>query len=236
MATREPTNKEYVEFFFTKRDGKMCCNMCDCKRKLQSNGYTNYKNHLDADHPDYKEKYLSERKIASQENRPMERYVKKSATKKAQTIWSWIDWIVEENLPFSSVNSASFRQYSNLESIDRHTLASYMEKLYLKVQERIKAKLKHAKTFGLIIDGWAHESDHYMAIFATFVEALKNRGDQVVEYLLSCNVQEDITDDTEFVEGVNPDHMLFGLTAEDLFDHIVAVLHDEYSIEVNYFT
>ena len=57
--------------------------------------------------------------------------------------------------------------------------------------------------------------------------------DVVREYLLSCNVQEDITDNTPLAAGLDRENLFYGLTAEDMFDHIVSVLVEVYHLEIN---
>ena len=86
------------------------------------------------------------------------------------------------------------------------------------------------KTFGLIIDGWSQDSEHYLAIFAKFVR--KSGGSEIVEeVLLSCAVQEDVDESTEFVEDLDDDDKLFGFTAADIFDMICTSLVGNYERE-----
>ena len=67
----------------------------------------------------------------------------------------------------------------------------------------------------------------YSGVFASFVK------NDVVQYImLSCNVAEDITDETEFDEALDDNDKYFGFTAEDWFDIIVGVMH-EYEFEIN---
>jgi hypothetical protein len=171
--------------------------MCSTKRKYSPGaGYTNYITHLSSQHPDYKAEYAKEKLKAKKESKPMDKYLNKKVTKKGEAIWNWIDWVINENLPFSFVESSRARQYANIDAISVHTFKKYIEALYLKIKKKIEAILTKAKTFGLIIDGWSNESDHYMAIFATLVETDTNGKCNVLEILLSCNVQEDITEET----------------------------------------
>ena len=61
-------------------------------------------------------------------------------------------------------------------------------------------------------------------MFAVFVNEVSP---SVVQHiLLACNVAEDITDDTEFVENLNEDDMVFGFSADDWFDIIVDALSE----------
>ena len=51
------------------------------------------------------------------------------------------------------------------------------------------------------------------------------------EILLSCAVQEDIDETTEFVEDLDDDEKLFGFTAADIFDMICTSLVGNYERE-----
>ena len=72
----------------------------------------------------------------------------------------------------------------------------------------------------MITDGWTIDSDHNVALYATFVELDVKGNDIVREYLLSCNVQEDISDETPLAAGLDRDELSYGLTADNMFDHI----------------
>ena len=62
-----------------------------------------------------------------------------------------------------------------------------------------------------------------LCLFASFVEETKGKQPEVRDALLSCSVQADI--DVESAEEFDPlftdDERLFGLTAADLFDHMM---------------
>ena len=236
MAT---TNAQYCAFFWNDdqaNPGKVVCTMCDCNRKKPSasEGYTNLMQHLNTQHKEFEAIYAREKTTDSVIRvGGMLKYLKKQASVKAENIWEWIDWILEDNLPFEFVESNKARENSKLQSISANTLKKYMTALLHKVEGKLEALLKALKTFGLITDGWTIDSDHYMALFATFVEKDMKGNDVVREYLLSCNVQEDITDDTPLAAGLERENLFYGLTAEDMFDHIVSVLVEVYHLEIN---
>jgi len=190
--------------------------------------------HLNSQHKDFEEIYARERAAASTGGivGGMLKYLKKQASVKAENIWEWIDWILEDNLPFEFVESNKTRTNSKLVAISTNTLKKYMKALMHKVEGKLGAMLKSLKSFGLITDGWSIDSDHYMALFATFVDKDQKGNEIVREYLLSCNVQEDISDDTPLAAGLDRDDLFFGLTAEDMFDHIVAVLVEVYHLDI----
>ena len=209
--------------------------MCDCSRKKPTpgEGYTNLMQHLLKQHKDHEHVYATEKKAASNINGGMLKYFKKQASVKAVNIWHWIDWVLDDNLPFIFVESEKTRENSKLEAIGVRTLKKYMTALLHKVEGKLESLLKLIKTFGLITDGWSIDSDHYMALFATFVELDKKGNDVVREYLLSCTVQEDIDDDTPLAPGLIREEMHFGLTAVDMYDHINTILVEVYHLGVS---
>ena len=117
---------------------------------------------------------------------------------------------------------------SKLTKISSKTLKKYMKLIKAKVILKIKSKLDKAGTFGLIMDGWSQDSEHFLSIFASFME-----DGFVREPLLSCCVQEDISDEVAFDQVHQADEdKVFGLTAADMFDIIMAVLTFDYDIQV----
>ena len=148
-------------------------------------------------------------------------------------IWKWIDWIVSDNLPFTFVQSEKARENSNLEPISFNTLKKYMKALVTIVQRKISVILKEKSSFGLITDGWTVGTEHYLAVFATFICNLVPDVDSIDDILLSCSVQEDVDPDTVFIEDIPDEDKHFGLTADDMFDAIVSVLVSDYDIEID---
>jgi hypothetical protein len=146
--------------------------MCDRTRKKTASGegYSNLMQHLNTEYETFEEIYAREKALASAQIGGMLKYLTKQAYEKTGNIWGWIDWIVEDNLPFDFVESDRTKQNSKLTPISEKTLKKYMIALLHKVEGKIGSLLKHVKSFGLITDGWTLDSEHYMAIFATFVE------------------------------------------------------------------
>ncbi|KAG6971828.1 hypothetical protein JG688_00004283 [Phytophthora aleatoria] len=68
-------------------------------------------------------------------------------------------WIVMCNLPFSFCESEETRW----PPISADTLYGDMEKV-VKATERSMGE-EMPKEFGLILDGWTHGSEHYLAVF-----------------------------------------------------------------------
>lgn len=235
-TTNAPTTKDVCLFFMKAmsplaNNEEYKCTMCGCERKqAQNSGWSNLQSHLQTSHPGYEEEY----KKSKEENKTQKWYMKKQASEKAKLIWSWLDWIIMENIPFEFVESDRVRKYSSLGNTCVPTLTNYIHKLHAKVVGIIEAKLKKAKTFGLQFDGWTKDSNHYLGIFATYAEqSIKpDVADIVHTYLLSCNVQSDVDEQTEYVDGIEDADKRFGLSAADLYDHIQEILVDQYNFDL----
>ena len=130
-----------------------------------------------------------------------------------------LDWVVMDDHSFNFVDKPRTKQYSNIGPISRGTLVKYMVLLADKLKAAVSNILP--STFGLVIDGWTLESEHYMAIFAAFTEK-----DNASFRLLSCMVQDDIGDEEIYVEDTENCQKVFGLNAEDQYDHIFRVLQE----------
>ncbi|RLN84615.1 hypothetical protein BBJ28_00021286 [Nothophytophthora sp. Chile5] len=79
--------------------------------------------------------------------------------------------------------------YSNLDQICVETLLRVMERLTQIVERYIAAEMP--ERFGLILDGWSHASEHFLAVFACYEAGGK------IKTLLLCMapLQNDEDDD-----------------------------------------
>ena len=123
-------------------------------------GRTNLMNHLATTHPTY-QSIMAEKKDPSS--------LKQYFTPKSSNICGWLDWIITNGLPFSSVSDPLFRKYSNLESISVETYMKYMALLTISVEDEIRNLLPDV--FSLIFDGWTLDgtSTHFIALYASFM-------------------------------------------------------------------
>ena len=97
-----------------------------------------------------------------------------------------------------------------------------MKALVTIVQRKISVILKEKSSFGLITDGWTVGTEHYLAVFATFICNLVPDVDSIDDILLSCSVQGDVDPDTVFIEDI-PDifYCVMHLTkANNHFNHL----------------
>ncbi|ETP30230.1 hypothetical protein F442_20720 [Phytophthora nicotianae P10297] len=80
-----------------------------------------------------------------------------------------MSWIIKSNLPLHFCEDAETRRYTNLDRISQETLYHGLERSTRHVEAAIKADMP--KRYGLIIDGWAFNSEHYLAVFVGFEKA-----------------------------------------------------------------
>ncbi|ETP12273.1 hypothetical protein F441_12318 [Phytophthora nicotianae CJ01A1] len=86
-------------------------------------------------------------------------------TKKAQNRFAWLEWILFGNLSFSFCEQKTTRRYTNLPDIARkHLWPADMEKVAVAVEGKIAAEMLDC--FGILFDGWTHDSEHFVAVFA----------------------------------------------------------------------
>jgi len=241
MAQKIETNETYCKYFFAKIDNDpehhWQCQLCPKKRACTTGaGWSNLVGHLSNDHPTYRDDYRMAKGQSDASGEPMLKYLKRRVSlKAAESIYDWIDWIVSDNLSFEFVESDRTRANTKLRSISVTTLKKYMKLLWAKLKGKVEQILKRTKRFGIKTDGWTVDDEHFLALFASFVEETKGKQPEVRDILLSCSVQADI--DVENAEEFDPlftdDERLFGLTAADLFDHMMQTLVGEYHLDVN---
>ncbi|KAG6970744.1 hypothetical protein JG687_00002463 [Phytophthora cactorum] len=87
-------------------------------------------------------------------------------TQKATNRFGWMRCIVMCNLPFSFCESETKYKFTNLSPISVDTLYGDIEKVVKATQKSIGEEIPNE--FGLILDGWTHGSEHYLAVFACF--------------------------------------------------------------------
>ncbi|GMG16410.1 unnamed protein product [Phytophthora fragariaefolia] len=86
--------------------------------------------------------------------------------KKSQTVYSWIDWVVSCNLPFSFPEDEMVVKYASVSPISTETLVKCMGLLTKAVEEIVAAILP--KKFGIVFDGSTFRSEHYGTVVAVF--------------------------------------------------------------------
>jgi hypothetical protein len=163
MTTRKYSNKEKVEFFFTKNEENPEIYICLCEKERKQKAGTGYQNlteHIERSHPDWYQ-LMSETEKGSKSK--LTSYI----DTKSSNIYGWIDWIVAENLPFSFCEKQSTKKYAKLKSISVETVQKYMELLVVEVEHRIKKEIPDK--FAIVFDGWSEDSTHFIGIFVSYL-------------------------------------------------------------------
>ena len=148
-------------------DGNAFCLRCEDWIRDNS-GHSNLFRHVQTNHKDWQEK-LDEQRSGKIAGGGMDKYLKitKRVSDEAKNMYGLLEWIVMADLPLKSVENEYFQKRSNLKPTTYKTVSKHMEKVLSLVKEHIKESMPD--TFGLIFDGWSCDSEHYIAIFATWV-------------------------------------------------------------------
>ena len=156
----------YARHFFEPLDAtnKFKCRIC---MKLLGQdprkGYSNLMSHLGRQHDSFRALYL-ESQLAAPGSLDSLSFV----STKAQSLYGWIDLVVNKHLPFSCVDDDKFRRYSSLPPTSTKSLKKVMRQLENLVEDKIAAELPDA--FALVFDGWSASGTSFCAIFASFVD------------------------------------------------------------------
>lgn len=162
------TSKEIAATFFTKvseeqtRDKLLIAYVCNCGRTRVQNpktGYGNLINHIKNDHNDWEDI------MKAKDSKNPSTFVNKKGTK----VFKWLEWIVMSNLPFQFVEDPLTRKNTSLESITDETVKKYLVLVTESVEKRIADDLP--EKFGIVIDGWSDGTTHYIAVFASYLDA-----------------------------------------------------------------
>ena len=160
------SGKETAQLFFHKESPVGNTWICRCgKQCLQKGtGYTNLVNHVMRYHDDQVQQIKQQKKSHTSIN-----IMQSFWSPKTQRLHAWLTMIIEGLLPFSFCENERARQFMKHGSVSRNTLTKYMNKLMSVVETKISLKLPDK--FALVFDGWsACDSNHFMAVFATYVD------------------------------------------------------------------
>ncbi|EGZ20189.1 hypothetical protein PHYSODRAFT_245860 [Phytophthora sojae] len=132
---------------------------CRCgtvRKQTHRNGYSNLMQHIRREHPDYETVMLD---ATTAETGSLVNFVRHSAL----NLHGWMVWIVMCNLPLSFCES---REARRLDPISEETLRAGMDGVVVAVERSIASELP--ARFGIMLDGWTHASEHYIAVFACY--------------------------------------------------------------------
>jgi len=187
------TNKQLFEYWFTAipdTPHTWKCKSEACTRPVKcdiSNGYSNIVKHLNSKHNNpigHFAQVVHNAIIASPEH--LEHYF--NTTQDGKNVYSWLHWIIRDNLPFTFCESAQTRKNSILKPISRNTLSKYLFEITKEVELKVKELLP--ERFGIVMDGWTEGTTHYFGVFAVFSD--KDNGQVMI--LLGIQSPEDTTE------------------------------------------
>lgn len=142
----------------------------------------------------------------------------------ALNIYAWLDWVIMEGREFSFVSNQRNRNYSNLNKIGKDTFMKHVELLVREVELKVKESLPGY--FGIYIDGWSHDLDHYVAIYAIYSHQMNGL------HLASHEKKSILTSNTVLL-SMAPimENWHNGMDAVAHKDYIYFILHDIYGKE-----
>ncbi|KAG6972703.1 hypothetical protein JG688_00003876 [Phytophthora aleatoria] len=131
-------NDEIVSEYFRCRCGTV-------RKQSRRNGYSSLMQHVRREYPDYEVVMLT---AYTAETGSLLNYVRRSAL----NVFGWLDWIIKT--ASRSTSARILLQEAGLESLTRI------------VERYIAAEMP--EQVGLILDGWSHASEHFVAVFACY--------------------------------------------------------------------
>lgn len=191
------STKQLSSFFFTTTDtGVYKCNVCGSERKqAPRTGYTNLISHLATKHPTFQEEFdqFQRQNLTSLE-------VFGFVDEDTSNMFDWMRWIVKRNLPLCEVENPLTRTLVKMRPTTAESLKASMSRVAKRVGDTIAAEM--GDVFGLMFDGWASGTVHFVAILAVY-----QFGDKRRERLI----------------GLSP--MEFGQSANAHIEHISSILN-----------
>ncbi|ETK87530.1 hypothetical protein L915_08053 [Phytophthora nicotianae] len=140
--------------------GVYACKSCGrCRKLTPKTGYSNLVSHVRTAHPDF-ESSMRDATVASTGT------LLPWVSQKASNRYAWLRWVIMGNLPFSFCESNETRRYTNLNPIFEETLTAIMEAVTKAVEKAIGDEM--SENFGLVLDGWTHGTEHYLAVYACY--------------------------------------------------------------------
>ena len=162
------------------------CKYCDSYEIVFSKqkGYTNAASHVQRRHKQYSQDIkIAIESLLSSKNATLDKFFTKKVSEKALNYYGWLEWIVNQNLPFSFCEKPLTKRYTKLEPISTKTLKEYL----FKVVEEATAALKKTlpEKFIIMYDGWTADGTgtHYVAVYAVWTDSSTG---SVKRFLLSC--------------------------------------------------
>ncbi|KAG2918675.1 hypothetical protein PC110_g18001 [Phytophthora cactorum] len=160
------SNEQISSYFFTPcRDQHdepipeyFRCRCGKVRKQTRRDGFTNLMKHVRSEHPSYQEEMQA---AAAATTGSVVHYARPTAMNR----YGRLEWTVKANLPLMLCENALACRYTNLVPISVETFRATMGVTRL-VEAAIGDELPDG--FGLMLDGWSHASEHYVAVFAWY--------------------------------------------------------------------
>ena len=158
------SSKELVKKYFAEGDNDVWT--CKCKKsRKKGKGWANLIEHIQREHADTLE--AAKKKGSG----PILQFFSKKDT----NLFSWVEWIVKDLLPFRFCKKSTTKKFSRLEAILVESLMKAMTRLTVKVEQKLKSLLPDM--FSLAFDGWSSGGTHFLTVFAMWPDS-----DQTIGY------------------------------------------------------
>ncbi|ETO85768.1 hypothetical protein, variant 3 [Phytophthora nicotianae P1976] len=160
--------RQIATFYFSlflDEEGKITgfqqCKACSkCRKHTAGMGYTNLVSHVRQVHTEFEEEMCDASSTSTGTLMPW-------VNKKASNRYGWLHWIITSNLPFSFCESQELSgKFTNLSPISAESLASTMHRVTHAVECSVAAEIPGR--FRLMLDGWSHRTEHFLAVFACY--------------------------------------------------------------------
>ncbi|ETN24059.1 hypothetical protein PPTG_20755 [Phytophthora nicotianae INRA-310] len=159
--------RQIATFYFSlflDEEGKITgfqqCKACSkCRKHTAGMGYTNLVSHVRQMRTEFEEEMCDASSTSTGTLMPW-------VNKKASTRYGWLHWIITSNLPFSFCESQETLGFTNLSPISAESLASTMHRVTHAVECSVAAEIPGS--FRLMLDGWSHRTEHFLAVFACY--------------------------------------------------------------------
>ena len=146
--------------------GRECVSKNNSFSVMANSGFTNLRNHIKECIPDWESIY-NNRGIAVWDIR---NHIK--VDKQTEKIYSWIELIIMENLPFAYVEKELPRIYSKFGPISKYTLMKYLDQLGYECEEILKNMIPDK--IGISFDGWDNGlSTNLCGIFINWYDPIR---------------------------------------------------------------
>ncbi|RHY18350.1 hypothetical protein DYB32_010395 [Aphanomyces invadans] len=128
---------------------------------------------------------------------------------KSEVVFKTLDWIISDNLPFNWFEKKRTQEYGSFKGLSHNQVKHYMHLLRASVVEDIKKELPDK--FGVVLDGWTHMSEHFIALFAVYV-----KNDERKEVLLAMTP---LIKDTSLADAQGVDELQEGPETDEVVSH-----------------